>query len=835
MAFKKLVISTAAAMLVAAAAHAAAEPCDLVFTQTEGGRFIYCNNIEGITAGDLADTGNEEAKFIMNNEALAAGRYAFFGAFINRTNTGYNGTPSGKGGFDIDVDVLFKATEPCEITISRLGFEVPQHSSFFLDGMRYAQENEWGGFSAWASYLGVPIRQIDSGNIYEPQTFKVQTIKLGKGETYWLSELVEDYRSVPLARSVHIAFDFSIESGSCDVDVAALRSGSRAGDRSYFYKNAKFGSYRRDRQYKGISDGLNEVTAKLKYTIDDSDADGAYLPVTVYNHYAPEGNTINKFYTHLNPRADEWSYDICAESDMLSFSYRDPMKLYYYGSGVTEDERDDVYIFDTRHTDTAEYVAGCGSRGVYSPNRELKDEDGTECACNLANYGVIYNYDIEITNTGNKRRYVLYRLATSSNNLVWVRDADGRPANGRVLAKGRSASRLAEDMACLAVPAQSTARYTVSVLLAANYSGGMENAFVISDHPKVIETYETERSEIEKDSSFDGREYYRFTGDGVKTSKDGTEWILHDLPREVTEGIAGNLSEYRLQWTGSGYTLRPTLYDAGAFWFIDYMYRDMYLLDEDFSLIRKQTFGGYPSGYACANGVHYVEIAGTAFRSTTDFKWWDITDMVMPCWNYGTLSAVCDEGKIKLSDNGVDYYDAVYLGFKPEYIDAYGEWYYFADGRALYLSRDGLSFRHILFNEKIKSFAVNGGRVIVNGREERPLPEFSDGFALRIDGKFISTEQEMLLVGGMPYIPIRAVCEYLGFEVAWNDGSVTLTRDGRAIDVTNMTLVDDNAYAPLELLSDSLGYTVQDASGVDAAEEGDSSDPCTVPVYFAFH
>ena len=30
-------------------------------------------------------------------------------------------------------------------------------------------------------------------------------------------------------------------------------------------------------------------------------------------------------------------------------------------------------------------------------NRELTDEDGTDIACNLGNYGVIYNYKISVT------------------------------------------------------------------------------------------------------------------------------------------------------------------------------------------------------------------------------------------------------------------------------------------------------------------------------------------------------------------------------------------------------------------------------------------------------
>ncbi|MBR0366555.1 MAG: copper amine oxidase N-terminal domain-containing protein, partial [Clostridia bacterium] len=439
----------------------------------------------------------------------------------------------------------------------------------------------------------------------------------------------------------------------------------------------------------------------------------------------------------------------------------------------------------------------------------MRDDDGTGYACNLGNYGVIYNYNIEITNNGNKRRYILYRLATSSNNLVWVKDANENPINGRILAKGRKTARIADDMACLTVPAQTTSKYTVCVLLAANYSGGMENAFVLADSRKPIETYETERGGIEKDGAFDGREYYSWDGAGLSLSGDRILWRHVELPKEVRDGIAGNLSEYRLQWTGSGYTLRPTLYDAGSFGFIDYMYRDMYLLDEDFALIGKQTFGGYPSGYACANGVHYVEISGTVFRSTSDFKWWDVTDMTLPCWNYGKFSAVSDGGAIRLSSDGVDFYEVDYRGFKPKYIDANGGFYYFADGRVLSLSLDGLNWRHLVFNERVKAFEAVGGMIVVNGSEARPMPGFDDNFAVRIDDKYISTEPAAIIKDGSPYIPIRAVCELLGYEVIWQDGAVTIKRGARTVNISDITMIGASAYAPLDMLSSDLGHNVQ--------------------------
>lgn len=44
---------------------------------------------------------------------------------------------------------------------------------------------------------------------------------------------------------------------------------------------------------KGISDWLNEVTAKLEYT-DDSTTSVINLPITVYNQYYPDDNTTEK-------------------------------------------------------------------------------------------------------------------------------------------------------------------------------------------------------------------------------------------------------------------------------------------------------------------------------------------------------------------------------------------------------------------------------------------------------------------------------------------------------------------------------------------------------------
>lgn len=778
----------------------AAEPAELIFTQDKGGKYIYCNNHERIRSADLADKSAENSKYLMNNEELTPDKYAAFISFMNQTNLDNDNKPTGRHGFDIEVDVQFKAVEDTRITIEKLGFEVPEQRNIFLNGSQYAVEDEWGCFNCWAAYLGMPIKQINSGNVYEPGDFEPVTFTVKAGDTVWLSRYIDNYREIPLSRSVNIMTDFVIDSGVCDVNIAAFRATGTTGDRSNFDPGAAFGSYVRDKQYKGISDGLNSVSADLSYTISDSDAAGK-LPVTVYNHYMPQGNTITDWYTHLNPRADEWSYELCAESDMLEFDYYDPNKKYLYGSSVPETERDEYYRFDVNHTDTAAYDKSYGvSRSGYIPNSEMADTDTQEYACNLANYGVIYNYNVEITNTGNRKRYLVYRLATSSNNLVYVKDSEGNVLNDCALSKGTSTIRLPDDMTCLPVPAQTASKYTICVILTPNYPGGMQNALYLADYPPLIETYETERGGIEKDRYFDGKEYYRWNGGRLSLSDDREEWRTVGLPQSVMNGIAGNLSEYELKWTGSGYVLRPCLYDAGWYEDIKYTYRDMYLLDENFELVRKQTFGSYPQGFTCANGVYYVRMADTVFRSTTDFQWWDITELDLPCWNYGAFSAITQNGRIYLSSDGVSFDEVVYKGFRPGYVDAYGEWYYYADGRTLYLSKDALNWKYVMFNDKVKTFEIRGNTVIANGAETAELPEFCGFAALKYNGRYIADETPGLLINNSPYMPVRAVSELMGYSAEWDaeKGSVTVYDDNSEVVISNISLINSIAYAPLK-------------------------------------
>lgn len=801
--FKKTILVSAVSAVMPFLAVHAVEPAPLVFTQEQGGKYIYCNNHELIRGCDLADNSIQYPKFIMNNEALGPDNYTLFASFLNRTDIDINDKSSGARGVDIELDVLFKAESDTTLTIKNLGFEVPEHHNIFFEGSQYSTEDEWGCFSCWASYMRMPIKQINSGNVYEPTEFDEVTLTLVEGDSIWLSEYIKNYCQIPLARSVHIMTDFEITEGSCDVNIAAFRSTGTLKDRRNFSKFTSYGSYFRDKQYKGISDGKNEVTAKLSYTIDDSVENNTKLPVTVYNYYMPDGNTITDWYTHLNPRADEWSYSLCAESDMLSFKYYDPRKLDFYGSAVKDEDKTPYYIFDTKHTDISEYKKEYGRASVYIPNRELQDEDPRSYTCNLANYGVIYNYNISVTNNGNKHRYLIYKLATSSNNLVYVKDKDGNIMNDRVLSKGRKTTRISDDMACLSLPAQATSEYTVCVVLTPNYAGGMQNNFTISDYPSLIETYETERSYVAKDRYYTGREFYRWSDGKLKLSPDKINWNEITLPDWVMKDIRGNLNEFALTFTGSGYIIHPTLYSAGIYTHVDHLFRDVYLLDEDFNLIKKQTFGGYPKDVAACKDVYYVKMS-SVFRSTTQFKWWDLVQHDLPCYNYGRIAMLTDRGTIKASADGKDFYEVVYNGFKPDYVDSLGDRYYFADGRTLFLSNDGIYWNAVVFQDKIKSLDIIGNIIISNGSEAQELPTYTDKIIISINDRFISPKYEPIMINDTNYIAAREFSKLCGADIEWNDGTVDI--NGKTID--DVILTNDLAYISLRDFTAAVGMEI---------------------------
>ena len=286
------------------AAHAAGVASQkLVFTPDGGGKYIYCNNNEAIYRRDLSDTSNPDPSYIMNNENLTEGNYSFFASHVNHTELRDEKDNITEMGFDVELDVQFKANTTSRITIKAVGFDWQKPTMYqSTDGAKSPRQSPLDLIDAWSTYKQIPIYTLDSNETYTPKKFTPITITLNKGEEVWLSKYIENYAAIPCLKSVHILADFSVEAGDIDMNVAALKHDGILKDRSHHSQNAKRGVYHHDNQYKGIADTLPGVTATLNYTIDEEATDGTFLPVVVYNQYNPNGFKTNKWYTNVNPR-----------------------------------------------------------------------------------------------------------------------------------------------------------------------------------------------------------------------------------------------------------------------------------------------------------------------------------------------------------------------------------------------------------------------------------------------------------------------------------------------------------------------------------------------------
>lgn len=584
-----------------------ASAADLKFEPANDTKFIYCNNPEGITDDILMN--GEKSYYIMNNENIGPGEYYIYLSHFNYTG-------SGGIGYDIELDVeLTPGAEGCTYNIKNAAMETPRPSAWYDNGVLQKSECDWGLLNCCAKILNKPICDIDGKNIYMPYQdgeFRQKTI-VASSDTMWLSSFIPDYKKVHFPQPVHMQAILEIEEGSMNINVCAFKSGEKVGDRSGFNENAEFGYYRRDKCVKGIADATH-VQASLEYTIDDDTEDETYLPVTVYNQYVPEGNTVTEWVTNLSPQSDKWSKRTLAESDMVQIKYKDDSKLQYYGSEVSESERDNVWIFDCFHSDTKEYDIkyNFSSKDIYSPNFVLDiDKYNDDYACNLGNYGIKETYNLKVTNKGTKTRYFNHYLTTASNVIAYIADKNG-DFDSAYAKRNDTAERKTDVMDSITLPPGETTEFSVNLILPVNYNGGMVNSFVITDEDKSYPDY----------SYFNDRypiitEYKPIFGTLLSDVK-------HKLPDETYDKFYGNFDSYEILEGKDCYLVRWCACDGKPNYYYGSwgVYEDVYVLDKDFNITRSSKFKSLPTSVSFYEGSFYLQtLWNGAYKSDDGINW----------------------------------------------------------------------------------------------------------------------------------------------------------------------------------------------------------------------
>ncbi len=460
----------------------------IFFEESGGGKFIYCNNREGIKRTDLADSNNPNPRLLMHEKGLPDGKYEMLLFHNNDTSIGIDpntgNTIQYENGFPIYVDVQFyDPYGTAQMTVNSVGYQVPRGES-------------WACIQGYSDYKQMVITDLAGNNPIYPNT------NLGvpyyhdftSQSSMWIGNWMPRnyYSSVPLSHCVYMVVEFEIvNSQGVEVNVAAFKDNgnfnNRFSDYQAGYNPDVTAPFIKDMQYKGVADTLPLVEAKAIMAFDDDHTSNSNLPVTIFNELEPGGNCVDWWKTNINSQAEQDYANYSDSTGMMYFKYNDPQKLEAYGSAYAG-EKDTVWRFDTKHSDTYQYPSSRSADN--DPNYVLPrpsivsssgESSNRDVAQNLANYGVVYRYNYEIYNHSTTQRDINIMLETTANNVIVIRNPDNPYGLYYAMYKGES-NPMAKDTILSASPAGGGNGIGIitDIVLTTGNAGGMSNSIKIN-------------------------------------------------------------------------------------------------------------------------------------------------------------------------------------------------------------------------------------------------------------------------------------------------------------------------------------------------------------------
>ncbi len=817
---KKILCAFFALLMLLGSTSLAKDENIMEFEPMGGGKFIYCNNPEELVREDLADDG-ETPEFLMNNSDLEPDNYRLYLTHFNRvTKTDEEGNVY--PGENIYLDAVFTAKEDCELEILRTAFEIPANITTYLNYETIKTEDTWSGIYACADLIGQPIYTLHSDKVFEPRKQNTHTVTLKRGESFFLSEYIDNYEGVPYPKHVMMAADFEIKSGSADVDIFAAKNRRVYSDGGVRYpdidfENCGFGIYKRGRTHKGIADSLPEMQAFVEYEITDKTAKGAYIPVKVFNQYYPKGSLVTEWTTNLNPQDDIYAKNLIAESNILPLEYEDESKKSYYGENVAEEDRNSVWIFDNYHSDTMEYPGeGCGiAEADYSPNYELAtDRDNIGYACSMGNYGVTLWYNLKITNSAAEDKYLDYTVMTAANVIVEVKDSDGEYLQP-VVSKGQTNELTADTMASVLLPKGETTEFSIGMTLPVQNYGGQRQSFRISDVKTELEFKENKQVKPVAAQS---------------TKPIDAENLIKHADEKTRSIFEGNENDLCIVKTDNGYA---AYYDVveGNPWYYGYYWQitgKVFVLDEDFNIVKELYLGSQPIEMTFAESRIYIKtIANGSFYLDEDLEPQPFDSYILPRESDEAV-VIARDNNLTVSLDGENYYNVEFQSITPPFSQMSGNVFYYATKDSAGGSADGIYWETVTPCEDITEVMLYENHIKVNGNS---LGGFSGAKTPRIllNDTYLGFDSPPYTKGenGRIYLPIRFIFEKLGMRVifdgkneqiiAFGENSFMKFKTGSSIAEVNgrEVLMDavierymDRTYVPLRFLLENCGFDV---------------------------
>lgn len=840
---KKLITLFVFLFCLATTAVASADAVPIEFFKAGGGQFIYCNNPEFLKASDLSSDENPTPTYLMNNEGLEPDRYQVFFCQYNDTD------------FDIEPDIEFVAQEDAVITINSISYRLPD------------DYNHWDCVGTWADFLGVPIRTLNATEQYVPfnglQTQLPVTFNL-QNDTAWISSVIYNYSVVSPGLTFNMLVDFTIESGSADVNFTALKNYGVVGDRSHHDPAAANGAYFNDSSIKGIEpDSLAMVECDLDVTIDRTTPNGSALPVKIFNQYFREGTENGYWMTNINPGRDDYLHSkySAATSDMLSFVYKDQTKSTYFGSNVTK--TNDVWHMDPYHYNTQGYEPGMpGKPENHIPNAPLGTKldidnlPNSDLLFNLGNFGVTYRYRLNVTNNDQTTRSLNYCLETSqSSNLVIVRDLHEnilnpytlKRSNAFALCKGINYVKKEDCMFSVSLEPGETKQYIIDVILPTNCYGGMVNVLRADTHPYLVNETLTEFPKYTEytdyGSSFFNGENYMCWLDGVLYEYIDGRWQEFVLPESARKIFDHRGQNFHIVKSKLGYAAKFSTWDAYAPEVLPKRYtaNTVYLFDLQFNLLRTISFDSYIENLTTAYGNIYVE-ADKKYVSTNgvDFEVINDNELELPM-SSGRVSLIQKQDRFYRMEPAV-LAELCFESLPPQQVGCAGSVFYAVRSwkasdtdletpNIMAVSEDGINWVDIQLPDnymELMDVEYRSDKLSIYCRYqtlhyELEFPE--DPVQVNLNGRYLCFDTPPQILDGRTMVPLRFLFEQLDEKVTWlpETREIVIGKDDIRLQVDNTTalvhgeeamldvpplIIEDKTFVPLRFLTESLGYDV---------------------------
>ncbi len=824
-------------------------PIEVEFDKTGGGQWIYCNNPEFVYESDLSTIENPNATYMMKNEALAPDNYSVFYCFYNWNM------------FDIEADIEFVAQEDSVITIRSAGFYLPQGYEF------------WDCIPTWSDYLGINIKTLNRYAQSVPFTGETglpKTITLKKGERDWVGKYIYNYDVVRPHMTFNMLVDFTIESGSVDVNFAGLKHYGMLNDRSYHNPNAAPGKYNKDTSVKGIeTQSLPVVEADLEVVIDADTPNGENLPVKVYNQFYNDGNVVPYWTTNINPSRDAYrlSKDTAAGSDMLTLEYRDDSKLDYYGPDVPQSERNNVWLFDIYHHNTLGYEAGmpwdAATHVPNAPNGNTLDPDNPpnlDYEFNLGNFGVTSRYNLTVINLDTKPRTLNYILETSlSSNIVIVRDQHGnmlnpythKTADPFALCKGINSEKKEDCMFSTEVLPGQTKTFILDVILPTNCYGGIINILRADEYKYLQDPGTTPYPSYTEvypylNYFYNGETYMKWEEGSLYEYDEPGYWRHVRLPGSAAMLFANRNEDFTLVKTKNGYAGRFCGWD-GLGWNIAARNEQnkVYIFDEHMNLLREHEFPAYIDNFYCSGGILYVQadqqqyqssdyVTFTPMESGTTFATPNDTSMFL--WKNGQLyRRDSDKSDVRLQYESRSPQELFSAGGLLYYRKSWKS--YFTDANTpniLSVSSDGVYWTDLTFPNgfyELQDVTYLDGKSYVDCRYQTFTFDYTpdDSYVrVQVGDRLLGFDTPAKTVNDRTMVPLRFFFESLQAQVGWDEATQTVTVTQGANTITLQigstlayvngveTTLDVPAYTendrtmiPTRFLAENLGYRVE--------------------------